>query len=153
MTTPIRNHRSRGEGLIVVIILLAIVGAGTWWLFNHKKQLDRDARTFGHEMIDQLTVKHDINFFADHLGPTTRPNYPPSQLQYAQQKFTEMGVPKQPINIEEQITFESQFFEPRGIFTAHLFYPNGAATLQLAISHPVGKWQIDDMTFTPERPR
>jgi hypothetical protein len=34
---------------------------------------------------------------------------------------------------------------------AHLFYPNGAATIQVAISHPVAKWQIDDMTFTMER--
>lgn len=138
---------------MVVIILLAIVGAGAWWLFNHKKQLDRDARAFGRDMITRMTVNHDINFFAEHLGPVTKTNYPPSQLQYAQQKFTELGVPQQPINIEEQVTFESHFFEPRGYFTAHLFYPSGAATMQLAISHPVGRWQIDDMTFTQEHPR
>jgi hypothetical protein len=65
----------------------------------------------------------------------------------------QLGVPQQPMNIEEQVTFESHFFEPKGYFTAHLFYPTSAATMQIAVSHPVGKWQLDNLTFTPERPR
>ena len=132
----------------MLIILLAIVGGGVLWLYSHKKQLDREARGFGREMIEQLTVKHDINMFADHLSPQLKMNYPPSQLQYLQTKLNEIGVPQQPLKIDEQITFESHFFEPHGIFQAQLMYPSGLGNIQMAISHPVSKWQIDDLTMT-----
>lgn len=148
-----RNYRSNaGEGLVLVIIVLALIGGGVWWLYSHKATMDRDARTFGKEMIQHLTINHDLAFFRDNLGPQAKLDYPPSQQQYIISKLTEMGVPQQPINIEEQVTFESHFFEPKGYFTARLFYPSGAATMQVAVSHPVGKWQLDNLMFTPEHP-
>ena len=147
-----RSNRS-GEGLVIVIILLAIIGAGTWWLFDHKRTLDHDARIFGKEAIQRLTVNHDAAFLANNLSPQARLELPPSAQLFMMTKFTEMGVPTQPINVEEKVEFESHFFEPKGYFTAHLFYPGQAATLQVAVSHPVGKWQLDNLTFTPERVR
>jgi hypothetical protein len=143
-----RNCRSNGEGLVVLIILLAIIGGGVLWLYSHKKQLDRDARAFGRDMIQQLTVNHDTTMFVDHLSPQMKLNYPPSQLQYFQNKLKEIGVPQQPLKIDEQVTFESHFFEPHGIFQAQLMYPTGLGNIQMAISHPVSKWQIDDLTIT-----
>jgi hypothetical protein len=145
--------RSNGQGLVIIIILLAVIGVGAWWLFDHKKTMDRDARAFGREAIQRLTVNHDANFLANNLSTQARLQMPPSQQQYVIGKFTEMGVPNQPVRIEESVTFESHFFEPKGYFTAHLFYPASAATLQIAVSHPVSKWQLDDLTFIPERPR
>jgi hypothetical protein len=59
-----------------------------------------------------------------------------------------MGTPAQPIKIDENVTFESQFFSPRGFFVAHLNYPGQPSTMELAISHPVGKWQVDNLTIT-----
>jgi hypothetical protein len=148
-----RNFRSNasGEGLVVIIIVLAIIGAGVWWLFNSKKTMDRGARAFGRQMIDAVTVSHDINFFRDNLGPEARRKYPNSAQAVIISEFMKYGAPSQPINIEESVTFESHFFSPRGYFTAHLMYPAQAATLQIAVSHPVGKWQLDDLTLTPER--
>jgi len=61
-----------------------------------------------------------------------------------------LGVPQQPIKIEETVTFENRFFSPHGHFTAHLFYPTSAGTLELDVSHPVGKWQVDSMTYLPQ---
>jgi hypothetical protein len=56
-------------------------------------------------------------------------------------------VPAQPIRIDENVTWESHFFEPKGFFTAHLNYPTQNATLQISVSHPVGKWQVDTFFF------
>lgn len=142
-----RNGRS-GEGLVVIIILVAILGAGAWWLFSTKKQSEKEARAFGRDMIEHLAVQHDLAFFSNNLGPQAKLDYPPSTQQYLISKLTELGVPAQPIKIDESITFESQFFSPRGIFTATLNYPSQPAKLELAISHPVGKWQIDNLTMT-----
>jgi hypothetical protein len=142
------RSKQSGQGLVIVIILVVIIGAGAWYLFNNKKTMDAEARAFGREMIERLTVKHDLAFFRDHLSPQGRLDYPPSRQQDVITIFQQLGVPNQPINIEENVAFESQFFSPRGYFTAHLFYPTQAATVQIAVSHPVGKWQLDDLTYT-----
>lgn len=150
MRTNCRSNKS-GEGLVVIIIVLALIGAGVWWLFNTKKTAEQGARAFGREAVEKLTVAHDLNFLSSNLGPQAKLMLPPSQQQLMISKFTDMGVPQQPIKIEENVTFESHFFTPRGYFTAHLFYPAQAGTLQIAISHPVGKWQLDDITFSAAR--
>jgi hypothetical protein len=115
--------------------------------------VDKECRAFGREMITRVTVNHDAAFLANHLSPQARLDYPPMQLQELTEQFRQLGVPAQPIQIDENITWESQFFEPRGFFTAHLNYPAGAATLQIAIDHPVSKWQLLNITFTPPRTR
>jgi hypothetical protein len=140
-------HR-RGEGLVVVIILILILGAGAWWLFSTKNTSEKEARAFGRKMIENLAVKHDIGFFANNLGPQAKLDYPLSMQQMVIGKLTELGAPTQPIKIDENITFESQFFSPRGFFTAHLNYPSGPSVMELAISHPVGKWQVDNLSIT-----
>ena len=144
------NCRSKesGEGLVIVIILLLIIGGGVWWLFNQKNTMDREAHAFGRQVIERLTVNHDKNFFANNLGPQARLDFPNSVQQELVDQLTKLGVPNQPINIEERVTFESHFFSPRGDFMAHLLYPAQTATLQINISHPVGKWQVDSITFS-----
>ena len=142
------NWRRRGEGLVIVIILVAIIGGIAWWLFSTKAQSEKEARKFGRDVIESLAVKHDVSFFVQNLGPQGKLDYPPSTQQLVQQKLTEMGTPSQPIKIDENVTFESKFFSPRGFFTAHLNYPSQPVTMELAVSHPVGKWQVDNLTIT-----
>jgi hypothetical protein len=144
-----RNKLS-GQGLVVVIILLAVIGAGLWYLYSNKTTTDREARVFAREAIKRLVVDHDIKYLGDHLGPQAKMDNPPSQQQYMIQRFTQFGVPEQPIKIDESVTWESYFFEPRGYFTAHLNYPGQGATLQIATSHPVSRWQLDNITFTTQ---
>ncbi len=143
-----KTRKQNGEGLVIVIIVLAIIGIGVWWLYDHKNTMDREARAFGRDMIQRLVVNHDVDYLAANMSPQMKLQYPPSQIAYAKNMFNQAGVPQQPLNIEENVTFESTFFEPHGTFQAKLFYPSGAATIQLAISHPVSKWQVDDMTYT-----
>ena len=149
MKNPKHSGSSRrGEGLVIIIILVAIIAIIAWWLFSTKKQSEREARAFGRQVIERLALNHDVAFFASNLGPQAKLDDPPSTQQMVQQKLTQMGTPAQPIKIDENITFESQFFSPRGFFTAHLNYPSQPVTMELAISHPVGKWQVDNLTIT-----
>jgi hypothetical protein len=142
-----------GQGLVVVFILLAVIGAGLWYLYSNKATTDREAREFAREAIKRITVDHDLKYFGDHLGPQAKLDNPPSQQQFLIQRFTQMGVPAQPIQIEENITWESYFFEPRGYFTAHLNYPAQPVMLQMATSHPVSRWQIDNVSFAAQPTR
>lgn len=129
-----------------MIILFAILAIGTWWLYHNKWTMDREARAFGRQMIERLAINHDLAFFRDNLSPQARLDNPPSQQQLVIAKFTELGVPQQPIKIEEHVTFQKTFFSPNGYFTAHLFYPTQEITVEAAVSHPVGKWQLDNLT-------
>jgi hypothetical protein len=147
------RSNTSGQGLVVLLIVLALIGGGTWWLFSQKQVADKEARVFGREAIERLVVHHDKAFLTNNLSPQARLDNPPSQQEYIISKFTELGVPVQPIQIDEHVTWESHFFAPKGYFTARLNYPSGAATLEIAISHPVGKWQLDNFTFTAQRPR
>ena len=147
------RSRQSGQGLVIVIILVIIIGGGAWYLATNKKTMDREARVFGRAMIESLAVRHDIAFFRDHLSPQARMDYPRSRQEDVIGMFKQLGVPNQPISIEENITFESHFFSPRGFFTAHLQYPTQVATIQVAVSHPVGKWQLVDLSFTTGAPR
>jgi hypothetical protein len=151
--SKLNNDRCKasGEGIVIVIILLALIGGGVWWLFAHKKAMDKEAREFGRDMIYKMTVEHDLAFFADHLSPQAKLDYPPSDQQLLMTQLTQLGVPAQPIQIEANVTWESHFFEPSAFFTAHLNYPAGPATLQIATNHPVGKWQLLNVTFTPPK--
>ena len=145
------RHNQAGDGLVVVIIFLALIGVGVWWLHSHKNEMDKEGRAFARQMIEEITVKHNKAFLANNLAPQAKIDLPPSSQEALIMQLTEMGVPAQPIKIEESMVWESQFFEPKGYFTAHLNYPARGAVMQIAISHPVSKWQLDNVTFTPER--
>jgi hypothetical protein len=155
MKNPKTNCRFKtsGQGLVILIIVLILVGGGLWYLYSHKQQMDKEARAFGRQMIERLAVNHDLAFFSSHLSPQARLDMPPSQQQFLIQQMTELGVPAQPMKIDENITWESHFFEPHGFFTAELNYPAGQAKLELAIDHPVSRWQVVNLTFSKPRTR
>jgi hypothetical protein len=147
------QNKTAGDGLVFVIIFLALIGVGIWWLYSHKNAMDKEARLFGRQAIEALTLRYDKNFYNVNLSPQARVNNPPSVQEALIQQLQQLGAPAQPIKIDENMTWENQFFEPKGYFTAHLNYAARGATMQIAISHPVSKWQLDDVTFTLERER
>src|SRR3984893_15768272 len=136
-----------GQGLVVVFILLAVIGAGLWYLYSNKATTDREARAFAREAVKRLVVDHDLKYLSDHLGPQAKLDNPPSQQQYIIQRFTQFGVPTQPIQIDENVTWESYFLEPRGYFTAHLNYLAQGATLHFCKTYPVSRCLPDDLTL------
>jgi hypothetical protein len=64
-------------------------------------------------------------------------------------RFEELGAPVGPVDVQGDIQFQSHFFEPRGNFHARLNYPAGPFEINISISHPVSRWQIDDILFAP----
>src|ERR1051326_6092103 len=108
MKNPKTNTRlnTSGQGLVILIIVLILVGGLLWYLYSTKQQTDKEARVFGREVVEKLAVGHDLNFLSAHLSPQARLDLPPSQQQFMITEMQQLGVPTQPIKIDENITWE-----------------------------------------------
>ncbi len=147
------NSRSRSSGqvIVVLIIMLGLVGAGFWWLYSNKEAMAKEGKAFAKDAAQRIVVQHDINFFGSYLSPQARVNLPVSAQQEFINEIARHGAPVSPVDLQGDITFQSQFFEPRGSFHARINYPASGAEFNLTISHPVGRWQIDDIAYLADR--
>jgi hypothetical protein len=145
--------KSSGQILVVIIIVLVLVGIGFWWLFSNKETMAKEGTAFGKEAVQRIAVQHDLNFFASHLSPEARLQFPPSAQQDLMGRIERLGTPVGPVDVKGDIVFQSQFFDPRGTFHARINYPAKGAEINVSISHPVGRWQIDDVAFAPDAER
>jgi type II secretory pathway pseudopilin PulG len=149
------NPRSKSSGqiLVIVIIVLVLVGIAYWWLDSNKRQMAQEGQAFGKQVIQELVVQRNVKFFGDHLSPAMRLQYPPSAQQALMTQVERLGTPLSAPDVQGDIQFQSHFFEPNGTFHAHINYPTRGADINVAISHPVGRWQIDEVIFTAEAAR
>jgi hypothetical protein len=150
----INSHsKSSGQIFVILIIVLVLIGIGFWWLFSNKQQMAKEGTAFGKQVIQELVMQRNLKFFADHLSPEMRLQYPPSAQQDLMTQLGKLGTPLSPPDVQGDIVFQSQFFEANGNFHAHINYPTRGADINVAVSHPVGRWQIDEITFTAEAAR
>jgi hypothetical protein len=147
------RSKSSGQVFVILIIVLVLIGIGFWWLFSNKQAMAKEGRAFGREAVQRIAVQHDLNYFASHLSPEARLQFPPSAQQDFIGRIQKLGTPVGPVDVQGDITFQSQFFEPRGNFHARINYPARGAEINVAVSHPVGRWQIDDVAFVPDPER
>src|SRR5437899_2822755 len=123
----------------------------TQWL--NKQEMAREGKQFAKDAVQRIAVQRDAKFFASHLSPQARMNFPPSAQQDFFAEIAKLGPPAGAIDVKGDIEFNSQFFEPHGNFQGRINYPARYADINLLISHPVGRWQIDEVTFLPQRER
>ena len=150
------NSRSKSSGqvIVLVIIVLVLLGGAYWWLNSTKQEMAKEGQQFANELVQKIVVQRDLNFFASRLSPQARMNFaaPTAQQEFINE-IGRHGTPVGQINVQGKIEFQSQFFEPHGTFQARINYPAEYAEITFTISHPVGRWQIDDIQFIPpQRP-
>src|SRR5438445_13393720 len=88
------NSRSKSSGqiLAIVIIVLALIGGGFWWLFTNKQAMAKEAREFGREAIQRIAVQHDLAFFSSRLTPAAPLQFPPSAPQDVISRIQKLGT-------------------------------------------------------------
>jgi len=142
--------RSSGQVVVILVIVLVLLGIGYWWLNSTKQEMAKEGKEFANEAVQKIVAQHDVNFFGSHLSPQARMNFPVSAQQEFMNDIVQMGSPVGAIDLQGQIEFESQFFEPHGAFHARINYPASYADFDVSISHPVGRWQIDTIAFVKQ---
>jgi hypothetical protein len=145
------KRNTSGQVVVLLIIVLALLGGAWWWLNSNKQNAATEGANFAKEAIQKIAVQHDINFFNSRLSPQAHVNFPASAQQEFMNEIVKLGAPVRPVDIQGKIEFNSQFFEPHGSFHSRIYYPARYADMDLTISHPVGRWQIDEISFLPQR--
>ena len=154
------KRKTSGQVVVLLIIVLALLGGAWWWLNSNKQSSATEGRDFANEAFQKIAVQHDINFFNSRLSPQARMNFPASAQQEFMGDIARLGVPVRPVDVQGKIEFNSlidlmpkltAFLEPHGSFHARIYYPAKYADMDLTISHPVGRWQIDEIAFLPQR--
>jgi hypothetical protein len=145
------KRKSSGQVVVLLIIVLALLGGAWWWLNSNKQNAAKEGTDFAREAIQKIAVQHDINFFNARLSPQARMNFPASAQTEFMNQIVPLGAPVRPIDVQGKIEFNSQFFEPHGSFHSRIYYAARYADMDLTISHPVGRWQIDEISFLPQR--
>src|SRR5262252_4435956 len=145
------KRKSSGQVVVLLIIVLALLGGAWWWMNSNKQNSAKEGRDFAREAVQKITVQHDINFFNSRLSPQARMNFPASTQQEFMNEIIKLGAPVRPVDVQGKIEFNSQFFEPHGSFHSRIYYPARYADMDVTISHPVGRWQIDEISFMPQR--
>ena len=117
-----RHSAARESGQIfgVLIVLVLVIGGGFWWLYNYRNTMRNEGRAFGRHVIERLVLNHDANFLDASLGPQAKLDIPASSRFDLISKLQQLGAPVGPLNVQGDVQFQSQFFEPRGNFTAVL---------------------------------
>jgi hypothetical protein len=146
------KRKSSGQVVVLLIIVVALLVGAWWWLNSNKESAAKEGRDFANEAIQKIAVQHDGNFFISHLSPKMRMAFAaPTAQQEFMNEIVKLGAPVRPVDVQGKIEFTSQFFEPHGSFHARIYYPARYADIDLTISHPVGRWQIDEIAFIPQR--
>jgi len=145
------KRKTSGQVVVVLIILVALLCGAWWWLNSNKETAAKEGRDFANEAIQKIAVQHDGNFFISRLSPQMRMAFAaPTAQQEFMNEIVKLGAPVRPVDVQGKIEFNSQFFEPHGSFHARIYYPARYADVDLTISHPVGRWQIDQIAFIPQ---
>jgi hypothetical protein len=145
------QRKTSGQVIVLLIIVLGLVGVAFWWLNSTKQEMAKEGTEFAKEAVQRIAVQHDSNFFNSRLSPQARMDFPVSAQQEFMNEILKLGAPVRPVDVQGKIEFQSQFFEPHGSFHSRIYYPARYADMDLTISHPVGRWQIDEIAFIPQR--
>ncbi len=144
--------RIRGEGLVLVLIVLAILAGGTWFVFSSRRESEKNCREFAALVAERVAVNYDEKFLHVRLGPDAQKKFLQSVRERMIAQLRQFGTPAQPIPLKGEVVFQSGFFKPMGTFRATLKYPNTTAYLDLAISSGMTVWQVDDVYLTWDTP-
>lgn len=144
--------RLRGEGLVFVLIVLAILAGGAWFVFSSRREAEKNCREFAALVAQRVAVNYDEKFLHVRLGPDAQKKFLQSVRDRLITQLRQFGTPAQPIPLKGEVVFESGFFKPMGTFRATLKYPNTTAYLDLAISSGMTVWQVDDVYLTWDTP-
>jgi hypothetical protein len=135
----------------MLIILLAVLAGGIWFLYSSRAEAQRRMREFAEQVTQTMAVNYDVKFVSNHMTPQAQVNYIASWRDRMVGFLKGFGPMSKPIETKGNVQFNRMFFEPRGSFESVLTYPTMAATLKMTVVRGINTWQVDEieLIWTP----
>jgi len=140
--------REKAEGLVLVIIILAILGGAVWYLYSSRRNSEKEAWNYAREVAEHIVLERDTRYVDINLSSKGQVEIPPSFRERIFAKIAQLGAPDKNIKMTGRVSFNAYFFEPRGSFRAEINFPGTPAYLDMAVSPSRGPWQIDALNLT-----
>jgi hypothetical protein len=140
--------RKQGEGLVLIIVIVAVLGGISWYLYSSRRNSEKEAWAYAREVAEHIALQRDARFIDLNLSSQAQVEIPPSFRERILTKLGELGIPDKRINLTGKVTFSSYLFEPHGSFRAEVNTPMTPVYLDMSISPSHGPWQIDALNLT-----
>ena len=147
-----RQASESGSVLVFIIIVIAVIAAGLFFLNSMRNDAKVEGERFAHEIIEKCAFQHDVRWLHGKVASDRRVAVPPAMDDQFIFYLTKLGVPDRNFNLTGQLQFDNYFVSPHGSYQAILTYPAQHATVNFTIARPSGIWLITDFGVTYERP-
>ena len=149
-----RPHRAgeRGQALVFIIIVIAVLAGGWFFLNSMRNDAKVEGDRFAHEFIDKTAFQHDVRWLHSKVASDRRLQVPPAMDDQFIYYLSQFGVPDRNYSLEGKLEFDSYIVSPHGTYKTMLTYPNQHATVNFTIARPSGIWLVIDFGVTYEKP-
>jgi hypothetical protein len=147
-----REASESGQALVFIIIVVAVIAAGLFFLNSMRKDAKVEGNAFAHEVIEKCAFQHDVNWLHTKVASDRRVAIPPAMDDQFIYYLTKLGVPDRNYTLDGQLEFDGYFVSPHGSYKTILTYPTQHATVNFTIGRPSGIWLITDFGVNYERP-
>jgi len=147
-----RQASEGGSALVFIIIVIAVIAAGLFFLNSMRKDAKVEGERFAREMIEKCAFQHDVKWLHSNVASDRRITIPPAMDDQFIYYLTKLGVPDRNYTLDGQLEFDGYFGSPHGSYKAILTYPGQHATVNFSIGRPSGVWLVTDFGVTYERP-
>jgi hypothetical protein len=151
-TSRLQQSGQRGQVLVFIIIVIAVIGGGLLFLISMRKDAKAEGERFVRQVIDRCAFQHDVKFLHSNVASDRRLAVPPAMDDQFIYYLTQLGVPDRNYPLTGKLEFDHYFGSPHGSYQAILTYPNQHATVSVTIARPSGIWLVTDFGVTYERP-
>jgi hypothetical protein len=151
-TCRLPHSGQRGQVLVFLIIVIAVIAGGLFFLISMRKDAKAEGERFVRQVIERCAFQHDVKFLHASVASDRRLAVPPAMDDQFIYFLTKLGVPDRNYNLTGQLDFDHYFGSPHGTYQAILTYPDQHATVSLTIARPSGIWLVTDFGVTYERP-
>src|SRR5947207_16009236 len=148
----LRRASEAGQALVFIIIVIAVIAAGLFFLNSMRNDAKVEGERFAHEIIEKCAFQHDVRWLHGKVASDRRMAVPPAMDDQFIYYLTKLGVPDRNFNLTGQLQFDHYFGSPHGTYQAILTYPDQHATVSLTIARPSGIWLVTDFGVTYDRP-
>src|SRR3989441_3889444 len=124
----------RGQALVFLIIVIAVIAGGLFFLSSMRKDAKAEGERFARQVIEHCAFQHDVKFLHSNVASDRRLAVPPAMDDQFIFYLTKLGVPDRNYTLTGQLEFNSYFVSPHGSYQAILTYPDQHATVSVGIS-------------------